>query len=186
MKKQTDSWYKNKTWNGDIDRVFEKNLRYERNETHKATYLQEQGCWLLLNSNEKIQEVGLVLLSRLLEDYRTAWDQILIAQEKLGDYFFKKSQYEVAAAYFKTVTEYCVQQQSRTNTSNMADLKWAEALCKTNRTDVLPVAVELLRLYPVALLKTPEQKAYYAQLQLQISTAIENIARAQDSSDSLK
>lgn len=184
MKKQTDSWYKNKTWNGDIDRVFEKNLRYERNETNKATYLQEQGCLLLQNSSEKIQEVGLVLLSRLLEDYRTAWDQILIAQEKLGDYFFKKSQYELAAAYFKTVTEYCVQQQSRTNTSNMADLKWAESLYKTNTADVLPVAAELLRNYPVELLKSAEQKTYYAQLQVQINTAMENVATAEDNTQS--
>ncbi len=181
MKKQTDSWYKNKTWNGDIDRVFEKNLRYERNETHKAICLQEQGCLLLHNSSEKIQEVGLVLLSRLLEDYPSAWCQILAAQEKLGDYFFKKNQYEKAAAYFKMVTEYCLQQQSRTNTSNMADLKWAEALYKTNKADALPVAAELLRLYPVALLKTPEQKTYYAQLQLQINTAMEIFTTAQGS-----
>ena len=184
MKKQSDSWYKNKTWNGDIDTVFERKLRYERNEIRKATYLQEQGCLLLQNSSENIQEVGLVLLSRLMEDYPTAWDQILIAQEKLGDYFFKKNEYETAAAYFKTVTEYCVQQQSRTNTSNMADLKWAESLYKTNKADALPVAAELLLKYPVELLKTAEQKTYYAQLRFQINTAIENIAAQQDNTKS--
>lgn len=182
MKKQTDSWYKNKTWDGDRDRVFEKKLRYERNATLKATYLQEQGCLLLQNSSEKIQEVGLVLLSRLLEDYPTAWDQILTAQEKLGDYFFKKNQYEKAAVYFKMVTEYCVQQQSRTNTSTMADLKWAEALYKTNKADALPVAAELLRHYSVALLKTQEQQTYYAQLQMQVNMALENVTAAQESS----
>lgn len=171
MKKQTDSWYKNKTWNGDIDSRFEKQLRYIRNETHKAEYLQVQGSLLLLNSSEKIQDVGLVLLGRLQEDHPTAYCQNLAAQEKLGDYFFKKKQYEKAAAYFKMVTVYCMQQQSRTNTSTMADLKWAKALYKTNDAAALPKAAELLQLFPVALLKTPEQKKFYDQLQLQINTA---------------
>lgn len=174
MKKQTDSWYKNKTWNGDIDNSFEKHIRYERNETNKAEYLQVQGCLLLLNNSEKIQEVGLVLLDRLKDDYPTEYCQNLTAQEKLGDYFFSKKQYDKAAEYFKMVTEYCVQQQSRTNTSTMADLKWAEALYEINDAATLPTAAELVRNYPVTLLKTPVQKIYYAKLQLQVNAVIEN------------
>lgn len=173
-KKQTDNWYQNKIWNGDIDSRFEKQLRHVRNETHKAEYLQVQGCLLLLNSSEKIQEVGLVLLDRLREEHPKAYCQNLAAQEKLGDYFFSKKQYEKAAAYLKMVTTYCVQQQSRSNTSGMADLKWANALYKTNDAEALQMATALLQLYPVALLKTPEQKAYYAQLQSQINEAMEN------------
>jgi hypothetical protein len=174
MKKQNDNWYKNKTWNGDIDSRFEKQLRHVRNETHRATYLQEQGCLLLLNSSEKIQGVGLVLLERLQEDHPTEYCQNLTAQEKLGDYFFNKKQYAKAAEYFKMVTDYCQQQQSRTNTSGMADLKWAEALYKINTAATLTTAADLLRLYPVALLKTAAQKAWYQQLQMQVNATGQN------------
>lgn len=164
MKKITDSWFKNKTWNGDIDTRFEKQLRYTRNPIHKAAYLLVQGSLLLENPNENIQEVGQVLLSRLIEDLPTEHSPILTAQEKLGDYFFKKQQYEKAAAYYKIVVQYCVQQQSRTNTSFITDLKWAETFLKMNRVDCLEEAYQLVARYPVSLLKLNEQKFYYAEL----------------------
>src|SRR5688572_8157999 len=124
MKKPSTSWYQNRTWTSDIDTKFEKNLRYTRNPIHKAEYLQVQGCLLLESRDEKIQEVGQHLLSRLFEDLPTEYCSVQIAQEKLGDYFFKKKNYEKAAEYFKIVMDYCVEQQSRTNTSMKTDLKW--------------------------------------------------------------
>ena len=63
MPKPLNTWYKNRTWNGDIDERFEKNLRYTRNPIHKAGYLLEQGSLLLENPNPNIQEVGQVLLA---------------------------------------------------------------------------------------------------------------------------
>ena len=164
MKKSTDSWYKNRTWNGDIDTRFEKQLRYTRNPIHKAEYLLVQGCLLLDNPNQNIQEVGQVLLFRLLEDLPTEHSPILTAQEKLGDYFFTKKNYEKAAEYYKIVTEYCVQQQSRTNTSLITDLKWAEAILHGNLVQDFEKAYGLVVHYPVALLKTAEQKFYHAEL----------------------
>ena len=164
MKKTTDSWYKNRTWNGDIDTRFEKQLRYTRNPIYKAEYLLVQGSLLLDNANQNIQEVGQVLLSRLIEDLPTEHSPILTAQEKLGDYFFKKKEYEKAAEYYKTVVEYCVQQQSRTNTSLITDLKWAETMLHLNLVEEFEKAYELVVHYPVALLKTAEQKFYHAEL----------------------
>jgi tetratricopeptide (TPR) repeat protein len=164
MKKSTDSWYKNRTWNGDIDTRFEKQLRYTRNPIHKAEYLLTQGSLLLENPNQNIQEVGQVLLSRLIDDLTTEHSPILTAQEKLGDYFYKKKEYEKAAGYYKIVVDYCVEQQSRTNTSMMTDLKWAECMLHMNQVDQFEKAYELLANYPVTLLKTPEQKFYHAEL----------------------
>lgn len=164
MKKITDSWYKNKTWNGDIDTRFEKQLRYTRNPIHKAEYLLVQGSLLLENPNQNIQEVGQVLLSRLIEDLSTEHSPILTAQEKLGDYFFKKKNYEKAAEFYKIVVEYCVEQQSRTNTSLITDLKWAEAILNMNLVEDFEKAYGLLIHYPVALLKAADQKFYHAEL----------------------
>ena len=180
MKKITDSWYKNKTWNGDIDSRFEKQLRYTRNGTHKAEYLQIQGCLLLENPAENIQEVGQVLLSRLFEDHPKEYCQVLTAQEKLGDYFFKKQQYEKAAGYFKIVTAYCVQQQSRTNTSLMTDLKWADTVLKMNLVDSLEEAFQLVIHYPVSLLKLNEQQFYYAELSALVCDKMNKITAAKE------
>ena len=164
MKKSTDSWYKNRTWNGDIDTRFEKQLRYTRNPIHKAEYLLTQGTLLLENANQNIQEVGQVLLSRLIEDLPTEHSPILTAQEKLGDYFFKIKNYEKAAEYYKVVTEYCVQQHSRTNTSLITDLKWAESIFYMNLVEQFEKAYQLVQQYPKNLLQTPAQKFYYAEL----------------------
>lgn len=173
-KKISDSWYKNKTWNGEIDSRFERQLRYTRNELHKASYLQVQGCLLLDNAAANIQEVGQVLLDRLFEGFPRAFDQVLQAQEKLGDYFFGKQDYKKAAGYFKTVTEYCAQQQSRTHTSGKADLKWAASLYKPGNPAGLEKAAELVATYPGKLLDSSAKQFYHAELGAWIAAAMQN------------
>ena len=164
MPKPLNNWYKNRTWNGDIDERFEKNLRYTRNPIHKAGYLLEQGSLLLENPNQNIQEVGQVLLGRLLDELPEQHSPVLTAQEKLGDYFFGKKQYEKAAEYYKIVMDYCVQQQSRTNTSSFTDLKWATAILQQNLVEQFEKAYELVLHYPATLLKTANQQFYHAEL----------------------
>ncbi len=164
MKKPSSAWYNNRTWNGDIDTRFEKQLRYTRNPIHKAEYLLVQGSLLLDNPNQNIQEVGQVLLNRLIDELPTEHSPILTAQERLGDYFFKKKEYEKAADYYKIVVDYCVEQQSRTNTSMITDLKWAESILLLNQVDQFEKSYELIKGYPQTLLKTPEQKFYHAEL----------------------
>ncbi len=164
MKKPSSSWYNNRTWNGDIDTRFEKQLRYTRNPIHKAEYLLTQGTLLLDNPTPNIQEVGQVLLNRLIDELPTEHSPILTAQEKLGDYFFKKKDYAKAAEYYKTVVDYCVEQQSRTNTSMITDLKWADCMLHMNQVDQFEKAYELLKGFPQILLKTAETKFYYSEL----------------------
>jgi hypothetical protein len=164
MPKPLNTWYKNRTWNGDIDERFEKNLRYTRNPIHKAGYLLEQGSLLLENPNQNIQEVGQVLLNRLIEDLPSEHSPILTAQERLGDYFFKQKHYAKAAGYYKTVMDYCIEQQSRTNTSTITDLKWAACMLHLNQVDQFEKAYELVQHYPAALLKTADLQFYHAEL----------------------
>jgi tetratricopeptide (TPR) repeat protein len=164
MKKPSSAWYNNRTWNGDIDTRFEKQLRYTRNPIHKAEYLLVQGSLLLDNNAPNIQEVGQVLLNRLIDELPTEHSPILTAQERLGDYFFKKKEYEKAAGYYEIVVDYCVEQQSRTNTSMMTDLKWADCMLHMNQVDQFEKGYELVQGYPQILLKNAEQKFYYAEL----------------------
>jgi tetratricopeptide (TPR) repeat protein len=168
MKKIKDEWYKNKSWNGNIDSNFEKNLKYTRGNCNKAEYLQIQGCLLLENPQSNIQEVGVALLSRLFEDFPQEHSSIILAQEKLGDYYLQQNNYQQAIYFFNLVTKYCIEQNSRGGTSTMADLELAEALLHTNDTKNAEQAYELVMQYPVALLKINSHKFYYAALAARI------------------
>lgn len=164
MKKASDDWYKNKTWNGSIDSRFEDGLKRTRNSSNKAEYLQVQGCYLLDSPQANIREVGLHLLSRLFSDHPSEYLSILTAQEKLGDYYLQQKSIDQALHYFTMVTDHCTRQNSRAGTSGMADLKWAEAILKTNQPAKLEAAYQLVMQYPTALLKFNDAKFYYAEL----------------------
>jgi hypothetical protein len=179
MKKKSNSWYNNKNWNGDIDSYFEKQLRYTRNPMHKAAYLQVQGCLLLEHKEERIQDVGLVLLGRLFDDHPTAHSAIHTAEEKLGDYHFKKGNLAKAAYYFKKVTDYCMEQHSRTGTSAMADLKWAATVLHGNLVTEMPAAYDTVVKYPTNLLKTPADQFFYAELAALICHRLYKVTEAE-------
>jgi len=163
-KKITEDWYKNKTWNGRIDSYFEDQFKRTRNNSNKAEYLQVQGCYLLNSPHANIQEVGITLLSRLFSDYPSEYLSVLTAQEKLGDFYLAKKNYAEAAGHFKIVTDHCSKQNSRTGTSSMADLKWAEAILKAGDAGKLEAAYQVLMQYPVQLLKLNDSKFYFAEL----------------------
>jgi tetratricopeptide (TPR) repeat protein len=164
MRAAKDDWYRNRTWNGRIDSNFEDHLKRTRNNGNKAEYLQIQGCCLLHSTQANIREVGVALLLRVLSDYPAEYISVLVAQESLGDYYLAQKNYEQAAVFFKTVINHCNQQHSRKGSSNMADLKWAEAILKANRTNEMEAAYKLVMEYPVALLQLQQQKLYYAEL----------------------
>lgn len=78
-------WYINKTWNEKIDSNFEDDLKRARGAGNKAEFLQIQGCCLLEHAQTNIQEVGLAILSRLLDDFPAEYLSVIVAQEKMGD-----------------------------------------------------------------------------------------------------
>lgn len=164
MRAAKDAWYKNRTWNGRIDSNFEEGLKRTRNNANKAEYLQVQGCYLLSSPQANIREVGITLLLRIFSDYPSEYLSNLTAQEKLGDHYLAQKDYQQAAGCFKIVTDHCSKQNSRTGSSNMADLKWAEAIIKSNQADEMDAAYELVMQYPQALLKLNDYKFYYAEL----------------------
>lgn len=89
-------WYINKTWNEKIDSNFEDHLKRARGAGNKAEFLQIQGCCLLEHAQTNIQEVGLALLSRLLDDFPAEYSSVIVAQEKMGDYYLRHAQFEKA------------------------------------------------------------------------------------------
>jgi hypothetical protein len=167
-----DDWYKNKTWNGKIDSNFEDHLKHSRGAVNKANFLQIQGCILLDSTYKNIQEVGVALLSRLFEDFPLEHSSVIVAQEKLGDFYLRQNNFERAEYYFRMVNNYCNVQRSRSGTSAMADLKLAEAIVRSNQPDKLEETYQLVINYPVAGLKLNHHKFYYAELAAHVCDAI--------------
>jgi hypothetical protein len=175
MKLKKDDWFKNKTWTGNIDSNFEDGLKRTRASNSKAEFLQIQGCILLNNNQRKIQEVGIALLNRLFEDFQAEHPFIILAQEKLGDYFLKLKDYTKAAYYFKLVNDDCMQRKSRSGTSEMVDLKLADALLKNDNPVNLKEAYQLITEYPLSLFKLNENRKYHALLLAEVSEEMNKI-----------
>ena len=159
-----DGWYKNKTWNGSIDKAFEAGLKRERGNNNKANCLQIQGCLLLLNTQKNIQEVGTVLLNRIFEDFEQEHISVLMAKECLGDYYLQQQQYYQAAAHYNWVHTETGKQLSAGGTSGLVPIKLADALFHLDAATHQIQIKALLANFSIAALKTPKSKQYHAQL----------------------
>ena len=157
-------WYTNKTWDGKIDAKFEDNLKRSRGSSNKAEFIQIQGCLLLESTKLNIQDVGVELLFRLFSDFPAEHVSIVLAQEKLGDYYLKKNNFERSEHYFRIVVKYCKTQNSTGGTSGIADLKLAETIVKSQQLEKLDEAYQYIIGYPVANIKFNNSKFYYAEL----------------------
>ncbi|MBC7422309.1 MAG: hypothetical protein H7334_02525 [Ferruginibacter sp.] len=173
-------WYTNRTWNGEIDTKFEKYLKHTRDPANKASFMQLQGGLLLDNNQQNVQDVGVSLLSRVIEDYPLEHTSVILAQEKLGDYYLRQHYFERAAHFFKVVVKYCKAQNSRSGTSTIADLKLAEALVRNGKDDQLEAAYKLIKDYPVELLKLMDNKFYYTQLAAQVCDVLHKDVEAKE------
>ena len=173
-------WYTNRTWNGSIDSKFEKYLKQTRDPANKADYMQLQGSLLLDNDQQQVQEVGVALLSRVIEDFSSVHTSVIVAREKLGDFYLKKSDFISAASSFRAVVDYCNQQNSRSGTSTMADLKLAETLLKSNLDEKLQEAYQLVKAYPTDQIKLIENKFYFTSLAAQVCDALHKTDEAKE------
>ena len=175
---EKSEWYTNRTWNGAIDGKFEKYLKHTRDTANKALFMQIQGSLLLDNSQQNVQNVGVALLTRVIEDFKTEYTSVILAQEKLGDYYLNQHEYLQAQYFYRIVIKYCRQQNSRSGTSTLTDLKLAEAILKSNDDVKLPEALQLVNDFPETLLNLIDTKYYFTELFAQIHDALKNEAEA--------
>lgn len=173
-------WYTNRTWNGNIDSKFEKYFKHTRDAANKAAYLQIQGALLLDNNQQNVQNVGVALLTRAIEDFPAEHTSVILAQEKLGDFYLAQHNYALAETFFRTVTEYCKSQNSIGTTSGIAELKLAETILHLDQPAKLEEAYQLVMCYPVATLKLMDVKFYYTSLAAQVCDATNKPAEAKE------
>lgn len=160
----TDDWYRNSTWDSNIETDFEARLKRSRGAFHKAQYLRIQASYLLESSDINVQLVGVRQMERLVNDFPTEEFSVIFGQEQLGDYYLKTGDFDKAEKYFSIVADHYEIKKSRSGTSAKADLKLAETILTANWTEKFDEAYSLCKNYPVTELTFNNDKFYYAEL----------------------
>jgi len=160
----TDDWYRNTTWNSSIETDFEARLKRSRGAYNKAQYLRIQASYLLGSRDKNVQAIGLRLIERLINDFPTEEFSTVFGHEQLGDYYLENEDFEKAEAHFRVVTNHYKSRQSRSGTSAMADLKLAETILTSDKSDQFQEAYNLCKEYPRDELRFNSDKFYYASL----------------------
>jgi len=163
----TDEWYRNTTWDNNIEADFEARLKRSRGAYHKAQYLRIQASYLLGNSDIDNQHVGIRLMDRLIKDYPTEEFSTIFGNEQLGDYYFKSGNYDKAEKHYRLVTEHYIN-NSRGGTSATADLKLAETILIANWKDKFEEAYGICKNFPIDKAFLNSEKYYHATLTAQI------------------
>jgi hypothetical protein len=160
----SDDWFRNKNWNATIETEFEARLKRSRGAFHKAQYLRIQASYLLNNPDRNIQQVGLLLMNRMISSFPNEEFSITLGHEQLGDYYFKTGDFNKAEHLFRIVTDRYKTKNTRSGTSAMADLKLAETILNSDQSNKFEEAYNLCKEHPVDELTFNSDKFYYAEL----------------------
>ena len=161
----TEDWYRNETWNAEIEEAFETRLKRSRGAYHKAQYLRIQGSYLLESENTNIQSAGVMLMQRIINEYPTEETSTIFGREQLGDFYFKKFDYKNAVCYYDFVNDCCKKDRKyRNGVSRIADLKLVDVILKANLQDRFDEAYEICKNYQTKDLHLNSDKYYYLEL----------------------
>lgn len=175
-----DDWYRNTTWNTEIEADFEARLKRSRGTFNKAQYLRIQASYLLDSPVKENQRKGVELMERLIKDFPTEDFSVIFGQEQLGDFYLKQNDYKKAEHFFRVVTNHYQVSKSRGGTSAMADLKLAETILRSNQNDKFNEAYAFVINYPISELTFNDSKFYYAELRAQLSDTLNKKEEAKE------
>src|SRR5206468_1513341 len=143
----TEDWFRNTTWNDQIENGFEARLQRSRGAFHKAQYLRIQASYLLDNPDKKVHAAGVRLMKRLIRDFPTEEFSTVFGHEQLGDYYLKDNDFEKAESHFRIVTDHYKNKKSRSGTTGIADLKLAKTILKSGQIQKFNEAYRLCKDY---------------------------------------
>ena len=175
-----DDWYRNKTWDSNIETDFEARLKRSRGGYSKAQYLRIQASYLLDSSVLTTQLVGLQLMERLINDFPAEEFSTIFGHEQLGDYYLRNREFDRAEKHFRIVVEHYENKNSRGGTSAKADLKLAETFLEANKTDKYEEAYRICKKYPISELIFNNDKFYFAELVAHICDKLNKLDEAKE------
>ena len=104
-----DDWYRNKTWNKEIETAFKLRLNRSRGLYNRTEYLRIQGSYLLSSCDPVIQAAGLEMLDELIGNYPDVNGVIVNkfdAFVQLGDYYYQRELWEEAFVNYQKAISY--------------------------------------------------------------------------------
>ena len=137
-----DEWFRNTKWNKEIEEFFEMKLKRARGSHSKAQYLRIQGSYLLDSNKSDLQEKGIELMKRLLNEYPEETFHTIFATEQLGDYYLRQKNYQNAEQHFRTVANHYYT-NTRSGTSGIADIKLSRTILESNQPNKYEEAVNI-------------------------------------------
>jgi tetratricopeptide (TPR) repeat protein len=127
------NWFRNTTWNEDIEQYFFKKLSRVRDKDMQAQYLQLQAGLLASTHNVELMRVAERLISFLFTNYPDNKTEKSTALETLGFIYQNFGDYHKALDYYKQAIDYeKVFPYSITN----AFMYYSLLVIKMNRTDL--------------------------------------------------
>lgn len=137
-------WYLGDDWDNETQQMFEQKLKRSRGAYNKAQYLRIKGSSLLKSKDSLKKMAGCELLKRVIDEYPNEFSNVMFAYEQLGDYYFSMGEYEKAEFnYRKSILFY--KQNGRSGSSGIGDIKLAETILNTGKSDKLSEAYSLLK-----------------------------------------
>jgi hypothetical protein len=127
------NWYRNTSWDEEIEKYFFTKLSRVRNEGMKAQYLKLQAASLAYKNDEKLMQVAEFLLSKLFTDYPDDKGGKSNAFNIMGDMCRFRNEYQKAMAYYKQAIDF---EEIFPYSISNAFMNYAELVVKLNRTDL--------------------------------------------------
>lgn len=142
----TNQWFRNKTWSEAIENDF---LKQQQNAAYgmQIESLKIQGDNWLSSRDEATQQAGVRLLEKSLADFANEPYEVATVQEILGEYYYKKADFERAEIYMLPVIRFTKENQ-RIGVVRKADLILAEMIMLRNLRERLEEAYQLIHNFP--------------------------------------
>ena len=127
------NWFRNTTWNEEIEEHFFKKLNRVRDRRMQAQYLNLQAGALIYTKDTELMKVAEILINKQLQEYS---DDLLFkssAYHLLGEIYGFRGNFDKVLEYYKQAIDFeAIFSKSITNSF----MNYAEVVVKTNRTDL--------------------------------------------------
>lgn len=138
-----NDWFRGIAWDKETQHFFENKLKRLRDPYNKAQYIRIKASYLLASGESLIEAEGIRLMERLIKEFPNETSHVMFAYEQLGDYYFAQKNYrEAELNYRQSISFYKL--HGRSGSSGIGDIKLAEAVFNTGRTDAFPEVYYLL------------------------------------------
>jgi tetratricopeptide (TPR) repeat protein len=127
------NWFRNTTWNEEIERHFFIKLKRVKDKGMQAQYLNLQAGALIYTGDPELMKVAESLINRQLQEYSDCILFVSYAYCLLGDIYGFRGNYNKSLDYYKQAINF---EETFPNMLTNAFLHYAEVAVKTNRTDL--------------------------------------------------